>query len=124
MRDFGSCERAPGLAEEEVIPSKILACLRPGARVEVDTAGGGGYGGPDAGAADQFAADLAGGRPGRRPGPGPRGRRLETIDPRRHAEGIRFAALVPPPKPASEQVGAGLAQLPDALVPPLEPVPE
>ena len=37
-------------------------------------------------------------------------------------EGAR-SALIPPPKPVSEQVVAGLAQLVAALTPPLKPVP-
>ena len=47
---------------EEVIPSKTLVRLEAGDRVEVNTAGGGGYGDPDARAADLLAADLAGGK--------------------------------------------------------------
>ena len=47
---------------EEVIPSKTLVRLRPGDRVEVNTAGGGGYGEPVARAADRLAADVAGGK--------------------------------------------------------------
>ena len=47
---------------EEVIPSKTLVRLRPGDRVEVNTAGGGGYGDPAARAADRLAADIAGGK--------------------------------------------------------------
>ena len=48
--------------EEEVIPSKTLVRLQPGDRVEINTAGGGGYGDPDARATNRFAADLAGGK--------------------------------------------------------------
>ena len=47
---------------EEVIPSKTLVRLQPGDRVEVNTAGGGGYGAPVARAADRLAADIAGGK--------------------------------------------------------------
>ena len=47
---------------EEVIPSKTLVRLQPGDRIEVDTAGGGGYGDPGARSADRLAADLAGGK--------------------------------------------------------------
>ena len=47
---------------EEVIPSKTVVRLHPGDRVEVNTAGGGGYGDPGARAAGRLAADLAGGK--------------------------------------------------------------
>ena len=47
---------------EEVIPSKTVVRLHPGDRVEVETAGGGGYGDPGARAAERRAADLAGGK--------------------------------------------------------------
>ena len=47
---------------EEVIPSKTLVRLQPGDRVEVNTAGGGGYGDPAARVADRRAADVAGGK--------------------------------------------------------------
>ena len=47
---------------EEIIPSKTLVRLQPGDRVEVNTAGGGGYGDPGARSADRLAADLAGGK--------------------------------------------------------------
>ena len=47
---------------EEVIPSKTLVRLQPGDRVEINTAGGGGYGDPMARAADRLSADLAGGK--------------------------------------------------------------
>ena len=47
---------------EEVIPSKTLVRLQPGDRVEVNTAGGGGYGDPVARAAHRLAADIAGGK--------------------------------------------------------------
>ena len=52
--------RADG--EEEVIPSKTLVRLQPGDRVEINTAGGGGYGDPAARRADRLAADLTGGK--------------------------------------------------------------
>ena len=47
---------------EEVIPSKTLVRLQPGDRVEINTAGGGGYGNPVARAADRLSADVAGGK--------------------------------------------------------------
>ena len=47
---------------EEIIPSKTLVRLQPGDRVEVNSAGGGGYGDPGARSADRLAADLAGGK--------------------------------------------------------------
>ena len=47
---------------EEIIPSKTLVRLKPGDRVEVDTAGGGGYGDPGARTADRLAADIEGGK--------------------------------------------------------------
>ena len=46
----------------EIIPSKTLVRLRAGDRVEVNTAGGGGYGDPAARPADLLAADFAGGK--------------------------------------------------------------
>jgi len=46
----------------EIIPSKTLVRLQPGDRVEVNTAGGGGWGDPRTRAADRLAADLAGGK--------------------------------------------------------------
>ena len=49
---------------EEVIPSKTLVRLQPGDRVEVNTAGGGGYGDPLARTGDRLAADVAGGKVG------------------------------------------------------------
>ena len=54
--------RRAGGGPEEVIPSKTLVRLAPGDRVEVNTAGGGGYGDPGARSADLLAADLAGGK--------------------------------------------------------------
>ena len=57
---YSIIRRAGGI--EEVIPSKTLVRLEAGDRVEVNTAGGGGYGDPDARAADLLAADLAGGK--------------------------------------------------------------
>ena len=47
---------------EEIIPSKILVRLQRGDRVEVNTAGGGGFGDPAARSADRLAADVAGGK--------------------------------------------------------------
>jgi len=47
---------------EEVIPSKTLVRLQPGDRVEINTAGGGGYGDPAARTVDRLASDLAGGK--------------------------------------------------------------
>ena len=63
--ESGACahsviRRASG--EEEVIPSKTLVRLEEGDRVEVNTAGGGGYGDPAVRPADLLAADLAGGK--------------------------------------------------------------
>ena len=52
--------RASG--EQEIIPSKTLVRLQPGDRVEVNTAGGGGYGDPAARPEDLLAADFAGGK--------------------------------------------------------------
>ena len=47
---------------DEIIASKTLVRLQPGDRVEVNTAGGGGYGDPGSRAAERVAADLAGGK--------------------------------------------------------------
>ena len=47
---------------EEVIPSKTVTRLFPGDRVEINTAGGGGYGDPNARSASKRAMDLAGGK--------------------------------------------------------------
>ena len=47
---------------EEIIPSKIAAVLRPGDRVTVETAGGGGYGDPRQRAPKLVEADLANGK--------------------------------------------------------------
>jgi N-methylhydantoinase B len=47
---------------EEVILSKIVTVLRPGDRVTVETAGGGGYGDPARRAAVETAADVANGK--------------------------------------------------------------
>jgi len=47
---------------EEIIPSKIATTLRPGDRVVVETAGGGGYGEPDRRAAALAEADIADGK--------------------------------------------------------------
>ena len=52
--------RATGV--EEVIPSKTLVRLQPGDRVEINTAGGGGYGDPIARDAGRLSADIAGGK--------------------------------------------------------------
>ena len=63
--ESGACarsviRRADGA--EEVIPSKIVTRLWPGDRVEINTAGGGGYGDPAARSAARRLADLAGGK--------------------------------------------------------------
>ena len=47
---------------EEIIPSKTVVRLFPGDRVEVNTAGGGGWGDPRHRNAERRAADLAGGK--------------------------------------------------------------
>ena len=47
---------------EEIIPSKTVVRLFPGDRVEVNTAGGGGWGDPRDRSAERRAADLAGGK--------------------------------------------------------------
>ena len=47
---------------EEINPSKTVARLGPGDRVEVHTAGGGGYGDPAARAPERLTADMAGGK--------------------------------------------------------------
>jgi N-methylhydantoinase B len=47
---------------EEIIPSKIATVLRPGDRVTVETAGGGGYGDPAQRTADRILADVADGK--------------------------------------------------------------
>lgn len=52
--------RADG--SEEVIPSKIVTTLRPGDRLTVQTAGGGGYGDPARRAPERRAADIADGK--------------------------------------------------------------
>ena len=52
--------RADG--NEEVIPSKIVTVLRPGDRLTVETAGGGGYGDPRRRAPERIAADIADGK--------------------------------------------------------------
>jgi N-methylhydantoinase B/oxoprolinase/acetone carboxylase alpha subunit len=49
---------------EETIPSKIAATLRPGDRVTVETAGGGGYGDLRRRAPDLVGADTADGKVG------------------------------------------------------------
>lgn len=58
--------RADG--SEEVIPSKIVTTLRPGDRLTVETAGGGGYGDPARRAPERRAADIADGKVGSRSG--------------------------------------------------------
>ena len=63
--DSGACahsviRRASG--EEAIIPSKTLVRLEKGDRVEVNTAGGGGYGDPATRPEALRAADLAGGK--------------------------------------------------------------
>ena len=52
--------RADG--SEEVIPSKIVTTLRPGDRLTVETAGGGGYGNPRRRSPERLAADVADGK--------------------------------------------------------------
>jgi N-methylhydantoinase B len=52
--------RADG--SEEIIPSKIVTVLRPGDRVTVETAGGGGYGAPARRSPGSRAADIANGK--------------------------------------------------------------
>ena len=47
---------------EEIIQSKTVTRLLPGDRVEINTAGGGGHGDPNARSAARLAADLAGGK--------------------------------------------------------------
>ncbi len=49
---------------EETIPSKTVTRLHRGDRVEINTAGGGGYGDPRARSAERRAEDLAGGKAG------------------------------------------------------------
>ena len=66
--------RADG--REEVIRSKIAAVLRPGDRVVVETAGGGGYGDPARRSADRVAADIADGKVSAPPSRGRRGSRV------------------------------------------------
>ena len=87
--EAGACAhsviRRAGGGGEEVIPSKTLVRLEEGDRVEVNTAGGGGYGDPAMRPGDLLAADFAGGKVdeaswnaalagsglGSEPGPGP-----------------------------------------------------
>src|ERR1700722_576987 len=71
--------RADG--RDEIIPSKIATVLRPGDRVTVETAGGGGYGDPHRRTSALMQADFADGKietpsasPSRLEGEGPRGR--------------------------------------------------
>ncbi|HXO03828.1 MAG TPA: hydantoinase B/oxoprolinase family protein [Stellaceae bacterium] len=71
--------RADG--RDEIIPSKIATVLRPGDRVTVETAGGGGYGDPRRRERGLMQADFADGKietpsasPSRLEGEGPRGR--------------------------------------------------
>jgi len=52
--------RADG--SEEIIPSKIATVLRPGDRLTVETAGGGGYGDPHRRQRELAAADIADGK--------------------------------------------------------------
>jgi N-methylhydantoinase B len=48
----------------EIIPSKIATMLRPGDRLVVETAGGGGYGDPRRRPAERVAEDVANGKIG------------------------------------------------------------
>ena len=59
-RAHSMIHRADG--SEEVIPSKIVTTLRPGDRLVVETAGGGGYGDPARRAPERRAADIADGK--------------------------------------------------------------
>ncbi len=66
----GACARSVirrANGTEELIPSKTVARLFPGDRVEINTAGGGGYGDPEARSGARRAEDLAGGKVGRPP---------------------------------------------------------
>lgn len=47
---------------EEVVPSKLVTVLKPGDRLLVETAGGGGYGHPGERERDRVAADIADGK--------------------------------------------------------------
>ena len=47
---------------EEVIPSKTVTTLRPGDRVVIETAGGGGYGPPAGRSRSALDTDLADGK--------------------------------------------------------------
>ena len=47
---------------EEVIPSKIVTVLKPGDRVIVETAGGGGYGAPEGRAPERLREDVENGK--------------------------------------------------------------
>ena len=49
---------------EEVIPSKTVTRLAPGDRVVITTAGGGGYGPPEARTPDDIRRDIADGKVG------------------------------------------------------------
>ena len=48
--------------EEEVIPSKMMTTLKPGDRVLIETAGGGGNGPPSARSKSALDLDLADGK--------------------------------------------------------------
>ena len=66
----GACARSVirrANGAEEVIPSKTVARLFAGDRVEINTAGGGGYGAPEARSSVRRGEDVAGGKVGRQP---------------------------------------------------------
>ena len=66
----GACARSiirRANGAEEVIPSKTVARLFAGDRVEINTAGGGGYGDPEARSRVRRGEDVAGGKVSRQP---------------------------------------------------------
>ena len=66
----GACARSiirRANGAEEVIPSKTVARLFAGDRVEINTAGGGGYGDPEARSSVRRGEDVAGGKVSQRP---------------------------------------------------------
>jgi len=66
----GACARSiirRANGTEEVIPSKTVARLFAGDRVEINTAGGGGYGDPEARSSVRRGEDVAGGKVSRQP---------------------------------------------------------